>query len=155
MVRHTSPYREYIEAPLTTALSAGTYEVAFYVSLADQAQWAINRMGALLSVGPVPTVGNYVLNLTPQVSYSGGYLQDKLNWTLISGTFTAQGGENHVVIGNFADDPPTPPLAGQGGTQSFAYYYIDDVSVLRCGPESCDGAARRRPSSTARPSVRS
>jgi hypothetical protein len=128
-------YREYIEAPLTAALVAGKYEVSFYVSLSDQSQWAINQMGALLSVGPVPSAGSYVLGLTPQVSYTGPYLQDKLGWTLISGTFNAQGGEDHVVIGNFADDPSTPPLTAQGGNYPFAYYYVDDVSVLRCGAE--------------------
>jgi hypothetical protein len=128
-------YREYIEAPLTNALGAGKYEVSFYVSLSDRSQWAINQMGALLSVGPVPSTGSYVLGSLPQVSYTGPYLQDKLGWTLISGTFNALGGEDHVVIGNFADDPSTPPLTGQGGNAPVAYYYIDDVSVLRCGPE--------------------
>lgn len=131
--RPVNLYREYIEAPLTSPLVAGrTYEVSFYVSLADQSQWAVNQMGAFFSVGPVPNTGSYVLGVTPQVSYTGGYLQNKSGWTLISGTFVAVGGEDHLVIGNFADNPATPTLTGQGGAYPFSYYYVDDVSANRC-----------------------
>src|SRR5205807_5445474 len=63
-------YREYIEAPLLVPLQAGmTYQVSFYVSLADTSGWSIANLGAHFSVGPLlngSTQGP--LNVVPQVA---------------------------------------------------------------------------------------
>jgi len=122
-------YREYVETPLSSPLVAGqTYQVSFYVSLADECQWAVDKIDAYLSVGPVNTL--YTLALTPQVSNPvGSFITDKAGWTAISGQYVAAGGEDHVVIGNFSDNPSTTPQTGQGGAYRWAYYYLDDVSV--------------------------
>ena len=45
--------REYVQAPLTSALVAGaSYQVSFYVSKADDYAWAIGAIGAYLSFAP-------------------------------------------------------------------------------------------------------
>ena len=69
ILRPTNLYREYLEVQLTTPLVAGnTYQVSFYVSLADQSKWAIDKFGAYLSVGSVgPINGAPVLPFVPQV----------------------------------------------------------------------------------------
>lgn len=142
ILRPTNLYREYLEVPLTAPLVAGnTYQVSFYVSLADQSKWAIDKFGAYLSVGSVgPITGAPVLPFVPQVMHPiGTFITDKTNWTQISGSYTATGGEDHLVIGNFYDNVATPPQLGQGGFYEGAYYYIDDVSVCAtCVTPPCD-----------------
>jgi hypothetical protein len=125
-------YREYVETPLSSPLLAGqSYQVSFYVSLADNCRWAVDKIGAYLSVGPVGPVNTaYNLPFTPQINNPAtSYITNKAGWTLISGLYVAAGGEDHIVIGNFFDNPSTVPLAGQGGNFQFSYYYLDDVSV--------------------------
>ncbi|MBP1686035.1 MAG: hypothetical protein H6Q33_2178 [Deltaproteobacteria bacterium] len=127
-------YREYIEVALTAPLAAGVaYDVSFYVSLSDQSRWGIDKFGAYLSVGPVGPVNTAsVLGIVPQiVNPAGNFITDKTGWSLVTGTYIALGGEDHLVIGNFADDTATTPVTGLGGFYPGAYYYIDDVSVVR------------------------
>jgi hypothetical protein len=125
-------YREYVETPLTSPLVANvTYTVKFYVNLADISNRSIDRIGAYLSVGPVGPIANYApLPYTPQVeSPSGNFLTDTVNWMLVSGTYTAAGGEDHITIGNFHDDASTAYQLGPGNWPGGSNYFIDDVSV--------------------------
>ena len=142
ILRPSNLYREYLQVQLLTPLIAGkTYQVSFYVSLADQAKWAVDRIGAFLSVGAIgPLPGAPVLTFTPQIAHPvSNYVTDKTKWTLVSGNYTAVGGESHLVIGNFYNDALTVPLMGQGGFYPGAYYYIDDASVCEsCVSPPCD-----------------
>jgi OOP family OmpA-OmpF porin len=125
-------YREYVQAPLSSALvNGGTYQVSFWVSLGDTSMFALDRLGAYLSVGQVgPLAGNTTLLVTPQVeSPANVYLNDTVNWMQVSGTFVAAGGEDHIVIGSFRDDANTNLVPGPDVWPGGAYYYIDDVSV--------------------------
>ncbi len=133
--RPTNLYREYVEVPLTSPLVAGTtYQVSFYLSLADQSRWAVDKLGAYLSIGPVgPVATAYILAVSPQVNATG-YVTNKTGWIQVVGSYTAVGGEDHLVIGNFLDNASTTPLTGQGGIFNFAYYYLDDVSVTLAIP---------------------
>ncbi|MEP6792763.1 MAG: T9SS type A sorting domain-containing protein, partial [Saprospiraceae bacterium] len=142
ILQPTNLYREYLEVQLSSPLISGnSYQVSFYVSLADQARWAIDKFGAYLSntmVGPI--TGAPVLSLTPQVSNPlGNFITNKTGWTLVSGTYVASGGENFLVIGNFYDNISTTPVIGLGGFYQGSYYYIDDVSVCgNCVTPPCD-----------------
>lgn len=125
-------YREYISAPLTSALLPGMpYTFTIHVSLADSAMLALDRLGAYFSVGPVGPVNNYAaLPYTPQVeSPANVYLTNSTGWTTITGTFVATGGENWVTFGNFHDDASTNLVPGPGTWPGGSYYYIDDASV--------------------------
>ncbi len=146
--RPANPYREYVEGTLSTSLGAGNiYRVSFFLSLADLSDWAIDKLGAHISVGSVgPVNTGYTIAVTPQVNASS-HVSNKTGWTEIVGFYTAVGGEDHIVIGNFLDNPSTPPLPGQGGPFDFAYYYLDDVSITlvesTCTPTpapTCPGA---------------
>jgi len=129
-------WREYVEAPLTTALSAGqTYEISFWVSHADKSRWAIANLGAYLSVGSVsPFASSNEIPVTPQLE-STSVITNKTGWTKISGTFVAAGGESHIVIGNFRNNAGTTAV-DVGGVVKWSIYYIDDVSVVRKTPAS-------------------
>lgn len=126
--------REYAGVPLRRNLVAGEeYQVEFFLNLSDIMCYAIRNMGAYLSNGQPPNQTELLLGLQPQVRYEGEeFLDDKEGWTRISGTFTAQGGENFITIGNFDDDNNTDTLAVpcNSSGQLNAYYYIDDVSVI-------------------------
>jgi hypothetical protein len=131
IVRNVNDYHEYLQAPLASPLVNGqSYLVKFYVNLGDTSFVAIDRIGAYLSVGAIgPLAMNTTLLLTPQVeSPAFGYLNDTVNWMLISGLYTASGGEDHIVIGSFRDDATTNTQP-TGFSWPVSYYYIDDVSV--------------------------
>ncbi|HEX7879143.1 MAG TPA: hypothetical protein VF720_07015 [Candidatus Eisenbacteria bacterium] len=131
IVRPINDYREYLEVPLATALTASvSYTVSFNLSLCDLSNITCDRIGAYLSVGsvgPVPGVGT--LPFTPQIeSAPGNFLTDKTNWITVSGTYMAAGGENSIVIGNFHDNATTN-LTSLSGSYNGVYFYVDDVLV--------------------------
>lgn len=129
-------YREYHETPLTTPLTAGTtYEVSMYVSLGNQHIYGIEDVGMYLSVGPVTSAGfGPLICCTPQVVHTGGIISDTLNWTLVSGTFVASGGEDHLTIGGFEPDATCNwANVNAAGVWPYAYYYYEDVCVALPG----------------------
>jgi hypothetical protein len=130
-------YREYVSAPLLSPLAPGTpYVVQFWVSLADSSLYAIDRLGAYLSVGPVGPVPNWApLAVTPQVESPANVpLANATGWTLISGIVVAAGGEDHITIGSFRNDASTALTPGPGTWPGGSYYYVDDVSVEQSLP---------------------
>src|SRR5687767_706225 len=124
-------YREYVQAQLSSPLAGGnTYQVSFWVSLADTSSLAIDRLGAHLSIGPLSTGTNTTLLVTPQVESPVNVpLNNSTGWTQVSGTFVAVGGESHIIVGSFRDDASTNTSPGPSVWPGGAYYYIDDVSV--------------------------
>jgi PKD repeat protein len=142
IARPINDYREYLEVQLKAPLLAGVaYQVSFYVSLADEAQYAIDKLGVYLSVGSVgPNPSSSPLLFQAQVTNPiGNFITDKQNWTHISGLFYANGGEDHIVIGNFNDNSASPTITGLGGIYPGAYYWIEDVSVCEtCPMPLCD-----------------
>jgi len=136
-------YREYVETPLAAPLVPGqTYEISFYVSLADNCIFAVDNIGAVFSVGPTLAQVITPLLLTPQIRNSvGNPLASKTAWMLIKGSYTAVGGETYLTIGNFYADSQTALTPVNGDPALFyaksAYYYIDDVSVVEGGTNCC------------------
>ncbi len=135
-------YREYIQGHMTSALVAGqTYCVSMFVSLADDSPWACNNMGIYFSntqymrdacAGSSPRI-----NVTPQLNYSCAVINDTTpQWFRIQWNYVAAGGEQYLVIGNFFNDAGTNSVStGASSLQNmFAYYYIDDVSIV---PNTC------------------
>ncbi len=125
----TNSNREYLTTPLVAPLIAGqSYAVSFRVSRADGCSYAAAEVGAYFSVGDITNLPSYFA-VTPQVvNPSTNILSSATNWTLISGTFTATGGEDTLILGNFRTDAnTTAQLVGFGITA--AYYYFDAVKV--------------------------
>ena len=140
----TNAYREYIEGKLSSPLVAGqTYCVSFYVSLADTVPYAVDRIGVYFSNTLVQfpvshCVSTVPLPYTPQLEWTGGVLMDTANWVRLQWQYTATGGEQYFVIGNFHNNASTT-VTNTGGTgffNPFAYYFIDDVEVS--GGICCD-----------------
>ncbi|MFZ1677207.1 MAG: gliding motility-associated C-terminal domain-containing protein [Saprospiraceae bacterium] len=123
-----TPYREYISTPLTEPLVAGkTYSVSFFVNIADH-YCGVSHCGLYFSNSEPDQNNNDVMNVIPQISYSGGFLNDYDEWVKISGCYQAVGGEQFITIGNFNStaSSPTDPACS---LDDHAYYLIDDVVV--------------------------
>jgi len=101
--------REFLFQELEGPLLAGKqYRLDFHVSLSDSFNFAISGMGALLSVENTRLEQwqpeNFFASSPQVLNPWENLLDDKEGWTLISGTFTAQGGEKYLSIGCFRSD---------------------------------------------------
>lgn len=123
--------REYIATPLSQPLEAGAnYFVEFYINLSNGWYCAIDSIGLYFSIGPIDTTGVnlWVLPFVPHISsMAGNFLNDTVNWTKISGTYVATGGEDYITIGNFSTNANT--ASDSANTRS--YYFVDDVLVMK------------------------
>jgi hypothetical protein len=121
-------YREYIQVALSSPLLADvTYDLSFYCSLADNSTFASDGLGMLLTNNMVFGAGQGLITGTPQLT--AGVISDSDNWTLVSGTYTAAGGESYLTIGNFLSDAQTTTVASGQGSFERAFYYVDEVAV--------------------------
>lgn len=137
-------YREYIEGQTTTPLIAGQqYCVSMYVSLANDVVWATNNIGIYFSntlfqrnaCGSNST--SLITTVSPQLNYTCTPIMDTASWVRIQWTYTATGGEQYFVIGNFFNNASTSVSCNNssaGLTNPYAYYFIDDVSIV---PNTC------------------
>lgn len=125
---------EYLQNKLNTPLIAGkNYYVEMYIKLSQPSKVAIGEFGFYFSVGPYIATSGLGLTVTPQVTQSNATgFTDQANYTKISGCYLAQGGEDHVVLGNFKTNANVviTTLPGYTGSNNdFGYYYIDDFLV--------------------------
>ena len=129
-INSTNIFREYIHGQLTEPMESGElYYAEFYiVNHADG--YAINNYQIHFSnnqIDAVPSDG--ILYLMPHISNQNGLINSN-DWVKISGCYTAQGGERHIILGNFMSNEETDtmqlnPLAASN------YNIIDDVSVYK------------------------
>lgn len=139
--------RSYLSTKLTQPLKKGMkYCVSFYVSLADVSKYSSNNIGAMLTPkeykadGKTPLIETKTSVLHPD----NKVMNQMYNWEKVCATFTADGNEKYITIGNFTKDSdvkyetnkkPKDVKAQKVG----AYYYIDDVQVIVVDEENpCD-----------------
>lgn len=124
--------REYIETPLTMPLIANSvYHFEMFVNLGNNYQYSTDDIGVYFSDTLVANTGPLtILPFTAQVNNVSGNVFDTLNWTLVSGDYTASGGENYIIIGNFKNDSNTTIINyNSGAIFSLSYVLLDDVSL--------------------------
>ncbi len=127
-------YREYLQGSLTQPLVAGkTYCVSFYISLANSSKWGTDDIGVYFSNTSTQQnfcTGQGSIAVVPQLEYTGAPLLDTTNWVQLQWNYTATGGEQYFIIGNFKNDGNTSLTdANCGSLFSTVYYYVDDVKV--------------------------
>ncbi len=126
-------YREFIQIKLTSNLIAGhSYYLTMYTVLHNKSQTAIDDIGAYISVTAPTSGGTGMLagSPVPQISNPfGSVITDTVNWTLISGTYIAVGGERYLTVGHLKNDASTTYFTLAYGTIG-AYYYFDDVTLV-------------------------
>ncbi len=124
-------YREYLSVRLTAPLLAGErYAVRFWVSIAEASSHVSDDIGLYFSAEPVSQQPLYAVE--PHIRQpEGRLLEDTGNWIPISGEYTASGGEQYLLIGNFLDDE-TMTRRMVADREPVVYYYIDEVEVRSC-----------------------
>lgn len=127
----TYSYREYIQVQLQQPLTSGQkYWVTLYASLGDTVDYAIQELGAYFSASQINDNSmDSTLMFNPQIEYSEGIIADENGWSKISGSFTASGTENYLLIGNFNRSQTTTSSQVSSTNTDYSYYYIDDVCV--------------------------
>ncbi len=128
-----SNFREYLEVPLVRALDADScYHFEMYMNLANVSKYATGDVGVYFSDTLIDNFATFPLPFVPQIINNTGFITDTLNWTLISGDYTATGGESYIIIGNFKNDNNTTTvIVDSTAIWINAYYYFDDVSLIR------------------------
>lgn len=123
----------YIQGTLSDSLQKdSTYCISFFVSLTDDANSAISTMGIYISDTSFQISTTANLTFVPQIeSPATQYLNDTANWMLVSGIYTAHGGERYITIGNFHSISEGNYIYFGNGESAYAGYYIDDVSVFQ------------------------
>jgi outer membrane protein OmpA-like peptidoglycan-associated protein len=134
-------YREYIQVPLTQTLEKGkSYQVSFYVSLAERSDFAVKDFGVLFSqdildLNIKKELSKMHLYKIPgnlynfmEIGYTEFY-RDTRDWVLVSTIFEARGTENYMVIGNFKNNAGTRKFEIKRGAKQGAYYYLDMVDL--------------------------
>ncbi|KAA9325401.1 gliding motility-associated C-terminal domain-containing protein [Adhaeribacter soli] len=131
-------WRSFARVKLLKELQANcVYRVQFYVHVGKEIGYDTNDYGAVDAIGAYLSTNNdsaIVGTTKPQISNTkGNLLNDSTQFVLISGFFTASGGEKYLTIGNFKLNDST-------NFQQFtfrnplnvprAFYFLDDVSVV-------------------------
>jgi len=130
---YTYNARENIEVPLTSPLIANTcYHFEMYISLADPCQYTTDDIGIYFSDTLFTTTDYHTLQFIPQIANAPGNYPDTAGWTLVSGNYTANGGESYLIITNFKHDSLTNLVVVNNNLDSIVYCFIDDVSLTPC-----------------------
>ena len=126
-------WREYISVQLLDTLEFGIkYWASFYVSLADNSKYSMNKIGAFFSGNQFQQTTTSTIIASPQIlNDSTNSLSNKNGWTLIKSSFIASGGEKYINIGNFFSQSQTDTIFVGAAVipDTIAYFYIDDICV--------------------------
>ncbi len=134
--------RDYIQGKFITNLTYGaSYCITFYVVLDQSSQYAINHLGAYIDDGAIDAGQDSVGCARPQTAFhpqivEDSILSDTLNWVKVQGSYTANGTEKFITIGNFFDIHHTDTIKRNlwyfpwNTANPASWYSLDDVSVM-------------------------
>jgi outer membrane protein OmpA-like peptidoglycan-associated protein len=135
-------YREYIQGELKVPLQQGlTYTLSFYISLAENSDYAIRDFDFLFSTKPIELkikkgLSKWQLSKIEGNNFTMGeilgdtFMNDENSWTKVSTTFVAQGSERFISIGNFRNNATTrrQRIIKEKNVNG-AYYFLDMIYV--------------------------
>ena len=127
-------FREYIECPISDQLAAGEcYHLEMYVNLQNTSQFTTDDIHVYFSDTIIENISNWdVLPFVPQILNPTFAYPDTVNWMLVSGDYTAHGGESYMVIGNFYNDSNMTLIQYQSFSPAYVYILVDDVVLYNC-----------------------
>ena len=136
--------RLYIEVPLKKKLETGKcYYAEFYVLTHNVSYKVIDALGiyfsdTLVKTGHDTIMGGDTLSfiepiyVTPQIYQPGKIVKDTVNWTKVSGTFTAAGTETAMIVGNFIPNDQIQWEILNNSPMQCSRYFFDDFLVCAC-----------------------
>jgi hypothetical protein len=111
----------------------------------QQSDYGINHIGAYLDNGIIDTThdpGGIQNTHVPQI-VENTIINDTLHWFKVEGSFTANGNEKFITIGNFFDKAHTSYDTSitywQTSFSGFSWYLVDDVSVIESDAKAYAG----------------
>lgn len=135
-LRFQSDYKEYMYVKLLEELEKGaTYHFKMYIRLleASNVTVTVKQLGAYFSQEGFSVGMEFDEKGLVDTTYNKG-ISGTLNWILIQGDYTSNGGEKYIIIGNFRtkmkDDFVKKNKWSLFAFQE-AYYYIDDLSLQK------------------------
>lgn len=131
--RYVPEFREYVEVMLTSPLVANkTYHFEMLANLANVSFYSSPDVGIYFSDTAITGVKNYnPFPFVPQITNPKTNDFDTIGWTPVTGNYTAHGGEQYLIIGNFKNDASTDTvkLINDQPNGTGIYIYLDDVSL--------------------------
>jgi gliding motility-associated-like protein len=138
-----SNYREYLQNKLDQSLIANrNYNIVFYLSKGYM-PCTTNKIGVKFFNSKYSNMSTYWLtNLQPDAeNETTNFIIDTLGWQKVSMEYKANGTENYIVIGSFADSLNLTlesygcdTTGSQGYVYGIGYFFIDDVSIKEIEP---------------------
>lgn len=127
---------EFLATRLSDSLQANKkYCVSFWINMASTTKYASDGVGIAFRQDSIIGEASTVYSCPSPDVACPIIISDTVNWILVQDTFLANGGEKFMIIGNLRRPYLTNYLpidtAGQGDGR-FAYYYVDDISVIYC-----------------------
>jgi hypothetical protein len=129
--------RGYPRNTLKQILQSGhTYCVKVYYSITNQSSYGGDGLGAYFGNNTLDTITKCdkpIVYLTPQIQNpTNNLLIDTLSWSLLTGTFVANGTEKYMMLGNFKSDVTTNTVMINPTNLPgvFCEILYDDVSVI-------------------------
>ena len=133
-------YREYLQTELSLPfVQGGKYYIEFYYKLSSNSKFSLDRIGLFLSDSAKRRTDDFVVFSKPtyELVLAAAYTRSTGVWAKCSLSLQAKGGEKYLTIGNFSDNQSTRIFsnhfskAKETMLNKAAYYFIDDVKVLR------------------------
>lgn len=129
--------RTYLMAKLKTPLKKDVkYCVSFNLSLAEASKYSCNQIGVNVSKKEFGTdQKTAIIDKAHILNPNNKVFNAMFGWEKVCGTFTAEGGEKFITIGNFSSNETTKYETNKKAKDNKftavigAYYYIDDVVV--------------------------
>lgn len=134
MIVYPLDAREFLAVQLTAPLEPGeVYTLSFQVCLSERSKFRTDDFGAMLlhNRPEQDSLSRYYYTVK---NLEGRVLSDTSGWMEIRGQYLAEGGEEYLLIGNLYDQARTTfEETGVENASSWAYYYVDQVVLERCG----------------------
>jgi hypothetical protein len=129
-----SNIKEYVEGTLNSPLAAGIcYHFEMYINLGNICKYSSDAVSVYFSDTAVTGNSTFApLPFLPQINNQPGNYPDSTNWTLVSGNFTANGGENYFIIGCFIPDAQMSQQIVNNTGSDAIYVYVDDILLTPC-----------------------
>jgi hypothetical protein len=127
--------RDYLRGRIRGGLINGKqYCGKFYVSLFNTQYYAVDRFCAYLDNGALD-INSPCLPIVVTPTFENpafNYISDTLGWQRVQGSFTANGTETYITIGNFYSHANTNKIIFNAASNRYgeSYYYVDDVSII-------------------------
>jgi hypothetical protein len=136
-------YREYLQGTLLESLVSGQCyycefwidHMSFITPTTSYPTSAIDDISILFSdTLPQKTqIDGMAMYFPAQINnQTGRIISDTSNWTIISDTFTAKGGEKYFTVGTFKLPNEINQIFMGAPNASLAYYFFDNFSLCPC-----------------------